>query len=157
MENADDGEIRISDAERDEAVTALGAHMSTGRLTLAEYEDRCSRALAARTRGELEQLFGDLPAPHPDLRSATRPAQLVRSAGRRVRDANARRGSDELVATPASAALGFVAALSLFLGIPAAILLTVVAGVWWVFIPVGVVLIVAGASSEAAKKPKPGT
>lgn len=150
MENADDGEIRISNAERDEAVATLGAHLSTGRLELAEYEDRCARALAARTRGELEDLFADLPAPHPDLSSATRPAQLVRKAA-------GRSGSGEVAATPVSNAFGFVAAMSLILGIPAAILLTVFAGAWWVFIPVGVVLMVAAACSEAAKKPRPGT
>ena len=64
-------DIRTSNAERDEAVHALGVHLSTGRLELDEYEERCTRATAARTRGDLEALFTDLPAPHPDLSSAT--------------------------------------------------------------------------------------
>lgn len=156
MGKAGDAEIRISDAERDEAITTLGLHMSTGRLDLDEYEERCGRAAAARTRGELEALFTDLPAPHPDLSSATSPAQLVQRAGQLVRNPTGGK-SAELVETSAGNALEVVAGLSLILGIPGAILLTVFVGWWWVFIPVGVVLIVAGAASEAAKKPRPET
>ena len=44
-------DIRISNAERDAAVTALGEHLSTGRLDLSEYEERCGQAAVARTRG----------------------------------------------------------------------------------------------------------
>lgn len=153
MGKAGDADIRISNAERDEAIATLGLHMSTGRLDLDEYEERCGRAVTARTRGELEALFADLPAPHPDLSSARPPAQLVQKAGQLV--SNPRGGkSGELAETPASSALEVVAGLSLLLGIPGAILLTVFAGLWWVFIPVGVVLIVAGGASEAAKKSK---
>lgn len=43
-------DIRTSNAERDEAVTALGVHLSTGRLDLDEYEERCGRAATARGR-----------------------------------------------------------------------------------------------------------
>ncbi|MPZ84893.1 MAG: DUF1707 domain-containing protein [Actinophytocola sp.] len=64
MGKGSDGGIRISYAERDEAVSTLGVHLSTGRLEMDEYEERCGRAAVARTRGELEALFTDLPAPH---------------------------------------------------------------------------------------------
>lgn len=153
MGKAGNADIRISDAERDAAVTTLATHLSTGRLELDEYEERCTRAVAARTRGELEVLFDDLPAPHPDLSSATPPAQLIQKAGQLVRVPG--KDSGELVATPASAALEAVAGLTLLFGVPAAILLTVFLGMWWLFIPVGVVLIAAGGASEAAKAPKP--
>jgi len=143
-------DIRTSNAERDEAVNALGVHLSTGRLDLDEYEERCGRAATARTRGELEALFTDLPAPHPDLSSAT-PVQLVQKAGQLV--GPPRKGGKDLVETPASKALEVVAGLTFLLGIPAAILLTIFLGQWWVFIPVGVVLMMAGGASEAAKKP----
>jgi hypothetical protein len=149
-------EIRISNEERDEAVSTLGEHMSTGRLELAEYEERCGRAVAARTRGELEALFTDLPAPHPDLSSAAPPGQLIQKAGQLVSPPT-RGKKKELVETPASSALEVVAGLSLLFGVPAAILLTVFLGLWWVFIPVGVVLIVSAGASEAAKKPRTGT
>lgn len=76
-------DIRVSNTERDAAVEGLAEHLSTGRLDLDEYEDRCGRATAARTRGELEALFVDLPAPHPDLSSAAPPA-MIQKAGQLV-------------------------------------------------------------------------
>lgn len=143
-------DIRTSNAERDEAVSALGVHLSTGRLELDEYEERCTRATVARTRGDLEELFTDLPAPHPDLSSAT-PVQLVQRTGQLV--GPPRRTGKDLVETPASKAFEVVAGMAFLVGIPAAILLTIFLGQWWVFIPVGVVLMIAGGASEAAKKP----
>lgn len=147
------GDIRISYAERDEAVSTLGVHLSTGRLELSEYEERCGQATAARTRGELEALFTDLPAPHPDLSSATRPStNLVQKTGQLV---TPKKKSAELTATPASAAFEVIAGLSLIFGMPGAILLTIFLGMWWVFIPVTMVLVVAGALSDALKNPNP--
>ena len=61
MSDADDDSIRVSDAERDATVKTLGDHAAVGRLTLDELEDRAGRALAAKTRGELATLTGDLP------------------------------------------------------------------------------------------------
>lgn len=155
MGKANDADIRISNGERDEAISTLGVHLSTGRLELAEYEERCGQAAGARTRGELEALFGDLPAPHPDLSSATSPSQLIQKAGQLVSDPTGIRRSVRRVETPASKGFEVVAGLSFLFGIPGAILLTVFLGLWWVFIPVGMVLIVAGAVSENLKKPKP--
>src|SRR5687768_9040182 len=102
MSKASDAAIRISNVERDEAVSTLGAHLSTGRLELDEYEERCGKAVAARTRGDLEELFTDLPAPHPDLSSATPPAQLMQKAGQLVRNPRGGKQSKELVRTRAS-------------------------------------------------------
>jgi len=56
-----DASLRVSDAERDQTLRILGDHASVGRLTLDELEERSSRALAAKTRGELATLTGDLP------------------------------------------------------------------------------------------------
>ena len=56
-----DASLRVSDAERDETLRILGEHASVGRLTLDELEERSGRALAAKTRGELATLTGDLP------------------------------------------------------------------------------------------------
>jgi hypothetical protein len=147
-----DADIRISNAERDAAVATLGEHLSTGRLELSEYEERCGLAAAARTRGELEELFTDLPAPHPDLSGASRPTQLIQKTGQLV--TNPTNKSKNLVHTKSSEALEVVAGLTFILGIPGAILLTIFLGIWWVFIPVGVVLIVAGSLSESLKKPR---
>jgi Domain of unknown function (DUF1707)/Cell wall-active antibiotics response 4TMS YvqF len=71
-----DDSIRVSDAERDATVRTLGDHAAVGRLTLDELEDRASRALAAKTRGELAVLTSDLPedaaqaGPLPDVPQA---------------------------------------------------------------------------------------
>jgi hypothetical protein len=56
-----DDSLRVSDAERDVTLAQLGDHAAVGRLTLDELEDRSSRALAAKTRGELAALTSDLP------------------------------------------------------------------------------------------------
>ena len=55
------GDLRVSDAERDQAVAGLSEHYQAGRLTLEEFEDRSGRALKARTGNELAGLFADLP------------------------------------------------------------------------------------------------
>lgn len=55
------GDLRVSDAERDRAVTDLSEHFQAGRLTQEEFEDRSGRALQARTGAELSDLFTDLP------------------------------------------------------------------------------------------------
>jgi hypothetical protein len=61
----DSDELRIGTVEREDAVRVLGEHMSEGRLSLEEYEERTAAALEARTRGDLKPLFKDLPAPFP--------------------------------------------------------------------------------------------
>lgn len=58
-------DIRISDAEREDALTKLGEHMAAGRLDIDEYGDRSARVATAKTRGELLELFADLPEPGP--------------------------------------------------------------------------------------------
>lgn len=57
--------IRISDTERESALTALGEHLASGRLGVDEYGDRSARVSTTKTRGELLALFADLPEPHP--------------------------------------------------------------------------------------------
>jgi Domain of unknown function (DUF1707)/Cell wall-active antibiotics response 4TMS YvqF len=54
--------VRASDAERDRVVELLSEQAVTGRLTLAELEERAERALNAKTHAELEALTRDLPA-----------------------------------------------------------------------------------------------
>jgi hypothetical protein len=75
-----DESLRVSDAERDQTLRILGEHASVGRLTLDELEERSSRALAAKTRGELATLTGDLPqeAAQDDRPAPTLATQPVR-------------------------------------------------------------------------------
>jgi uncharacterized protein DUF1707 len=67
--------LRVSDAERDQVLHVLSDHAAVGRLTLDELEERSSRALAAKTRGDLATLTGDLPADQDQDRAAPAPAK----------------------------------------------------------------------------------
>ena len=56
-----DQHIRVSDADRNAVAELLGQHYADGRLDQAEFDDRVSRTMAAKTRGDLSGLFDDLP------------------------------------------------------------------------------------------------
>ncbi len=62
---SDDEQVRIGTAEREQALSALSAHHTAGRLDADEYEDRRGRANDAVTRGDLTGLFIDLPGGKP--------------------------------------------------------------------------------------------
>jgi len=64
------GDLRVSDADRDRAVTELSEHFEAGRLTTEELEERTGQALRARTEKELADLFADLPR-HRDPQPGT--------------------------------------------------------------------------------------
>jgi class 3 adenylate cyclase len=68
---------RVSDAERDQAVTLLREHVVVGRLTLDEFSERMGTALEARTRGDLNAALADLPT------TATAPEEASRRRARR--------------------------------------------------------------------------
>jgi hypothetical protein len=53
--------LRAADVDRAAVADVLGAHMSAGRLTVAEFDERLARAYAAKTYGELDELTTDLP------------------------------------------------------------------------------------------------
>jgi Domain of unknown function (DUF1707) len=69
--------LRASDADRAAVAEVLGAHMSAGRLSVAEYDERLARAYAARTYGELDELTTDLPATRSSTTPSTTAAQPV--------------------------------------------------------------------------------
>ena len=84
--------LRVGDAERQQAVTALGDHYAAGRLDQDEYDIRIQTAYAAKTRVDLQGLFGDLPEPvpfrpagHPPAGSAVPGWQAGREARERPR------------------------------------------------------------------------
>jgi DUF1707 SHOCT-like domain len=54
--------MRVSDAEREAAAAELREHFASGRLDQEELEIRLSAVFAARTRGELNAIFADLPS-----------------------------------------------------------------------------------------------
>lgn len=73
--------LRAGDADRTAVATTLGEHMSAGRLTVDEYDERLARAYAAKTYGELDQLTADLPKKTRDQRPAPAQAQAGARAG----------------------------------------------------------------------------
>ena len=60
-----DQHLRVSDADRNAVTERLAAHYSDGRLDQAEFDERVSQAMQAKTRGDLDGLFDDLPDPEP--------------------------------------------------------------------------------------------
>lgn len=121
--------MRVGDAERDSAVTALGVHLAQGRLRRAEHEKRCVLADIAITRAELEALFTDLPEPHPDL-----PGPAGAGTG----------GS--------SKGFQFAVGFALIIALPSAVLQLVYVGEWWLFIVVAAVLLGAVAVEVATRQ-----
>lgn len=73
--------LRIGDAERDAAISALGEHFAAGRITKDEYDERAGRVWAARFDADLEPLFTDLPG---GGRVAQRPEVDVRAPAREL-------------------------------------------------------------------------
>ena len=59
------GGIRVSDADRDQAIAELSEHFQAGRLTQEEFEERSGGALQAKTGDDLAGLFTDLPGRSP--------------------------------------------------------------------------------------------
>jgi hypothetical protein len=55
------GDLRVSDADRDRAVSGLSEAFQVGRITAEEFGQRSGQALAARTGKELTALLADLP------------------------------------------------------------------------------------------------
>ncbi len=73
--------LRAADADRAAVADVLGQHMSAGRLSVDEYDERLAQAYAAKTYGELERLTADLPATRPDPRPAPQPPAVAPSSG----------------------------------------------------------------------------
>jgi hypothetical protein len=55
------GDLRVSDADRDRAVSELSEAFQVGRITADEFDERSGQALTARTGKELTALLADLP------------------------------------------------------------------------------------------------
>jgi hypothetical protein len=55
-------EMRVGDAEREAAAAELQEHFASGRLNQDELNERLTAVFAAKTRGDLNALFSDLPS-----------------------------------------------------------------------------------------------
>ena len=58
-------DLRVSDAERQAVADRLRVAQEVGQLDIHEFDERVRSVWAARTRGELERVTADLPAPPP--------------------------------------------------------------------------------------------
>ena len=55
----------VADSDRASAADEMRQHFDSGRLTLDEFESRLAEVHSARTRGDLEQAFRQLPRSEP--------------------------------------------------------------------------------------------
>jgi uncharacterized protein DUF1707 len=75
----DPRDLRVSDAEREHVVNLLQKAIGQGLITLDEFTERTDRALAARTRSELNAVLIDLPGmTHKDTAPRDVPAARPR-------------------------------------------------------------------------------
>jgi Domain of unknown function (DUF1707) len=106
--------LRFGDDERNKAVELLSEHLTEGRLTQTEFNDRLAIALQARTTEEIEQLFEDLPGPNPgraeDLESIEE--QERRQASELLEESKAQRQVQARIDPKWLAALGVATGLA---------------------------------------------
>jgi len=57
--------MRLSDAERQDALDVLEEHVRSGRLDIDEYGTRSAKVTSAKRVSDLVPLFDDLPSPRP--------------------------------------------------------------------------------------------
>ncbi|MGD0559101.1 MAG: DUF1707 domain-containing protein [Streptosporangiaceae bacterium] len=73
------GDLRVSDVERDRALSELSEALQAGRITADEFKQRSEQVLEARTGKELTVPLADLPpdrAPSPDSTALQRPRPI---------------------------------------------------------------------------------
>ena len=78
--DAEHDALLVSDAERDQVCRRLSTAFSEGRITSPELDERTSRALAARTYGDLEDVMAGL---EPPATASYRPVVLGHDAVQR--------------------------------------------------------------------------
>jgi Domain of unknown function (DUF1707) len=103
--------LRVSDAERTDIADRLAHHYGEGRLDITEFDERVTRAMSAKTVGDFQGLFDDLPdvprTPVGTLASAVNAAGTpaagsradrgIRDRARRQRRRGRRRGLARMV------------------------------------------------------------
>lgn len=134
-------DLRIGDTERESAIQVLGEHFSAGRLDVDEYGERSAKITTAKTAGELDDLFADLPAPHPTPPGTTppqpqpaRPGSVTPRSGQLDPAAEARPSVDRWQARPPiQRAAGALVGVSWIVGIG---LMIALHGAWmFIFLP----------------------
>ncbi|AYY11752.1 DUF1707 domain-containing protein [Actinobacteria bacterium YIM 96077] len=67
--------VRIGDAEREAAASALTEHYAAGRLDKQEHDERLQAVWEAKFDVDLRTIFADLPRPHGPLDQPAQPAE----------------------------------------------------------------------------------
>lgn len=75
------GELRVSDVERDQALSELTEAYEAGRITAEEFDQRSTAALSARTGNELAAPLADLPPGRRPVGAVPADAASPRRAG----------------------------------------------------------------------------
>jgi hypothetical protein len=88
--------LRAADSDRAVVAEALGEHMSAGRLTVAEFDERLSRAYAAKTFGDLAELTADLPSLTPAKQASAPRTQPMNACGGPAWSGHGRRSGADL-------------------------------------------------------------
>ncbi len=70
-------DMRVSDAERQAVEERLQVAQSVGQLDIHEFDERVRSVWGARTRGELDRVTVDLPAPPPAAPPVRKPSRQV--------------------------------------------------------------------------------
>jgi Domain of unknown function (DUF1707) len=100
------GDLRVSDVERDRALSELTDAFQAGRIAHDEFDERSGQILSARTGQELTALLADLPLDRPAAKHALmKPAQRVIAA--RVTMGASAVAAVSLVAVSISTALSY--------------------------------------------------
>jgi hypothetical protein len=82
--NYPSGEFRVSDADRDRALSELSEAFQAGRITADEFDQRSEHALRARTGNELTALLADLPVANVPATPTPVPGRAQRIVAARV-------------------------------------------------------------------------
>jgi hypothetical protein len=117
-----DGNVRIGTTEREEAVRALGEHLSEGRLDVTEYDQRCAQVVAAKTRADLAAVFDDLPDPHPLQPAGPTPVPVPVPAHPLIQNEQKSRTTAVVVGAAIFAVVAIVTVVAIL-------------GEWWALIP----------------------
>jgi Domain of unknown function (DUF1707) len=72
------GDLRVSDAERDRALSELSEALQAGRITADEFDQRSGQVLRARTGKELTAPLADLPVDRAPAARAIAPERVQR-------------------------------------------------------------------------------
>ncbi|PFG27864.1 hypothetical membrane protein [Corynebacterium renale] len=79
-----DPNVRLSDQERSAALDALAASLGNGRLTMDEFDRRCTAVARAEYQGQLGALFADLPRTDEPTFTASE-LQVAHQQGKKTR------------------------------------------------------------------------